>query len=332
MAGLLELDRLRVTIPVHGGPQRVIQDVSLALAPGEALAIVGESGAGKSMTVRAILRMLPAGARVEGGLRFDGQEISSFTGRELRRYRADDVGIVFQDPRAHVNPVRRIGDFMTEPLVRLRGMKRAAARARLVAILAEIGIADGERRFGQFPHELSGGLLQRMMIASVVAMEPRLILADEPTTALDATTQSDVMAILGELRASRGLALLLVTHDLDLGAAVCDRMAVMYAGTIVEERSAAEVIDDPLHPYSRARRIAPGSGAAGDAASGDQRKTRVGLRGARVVSVRAALPVRPGRMHQPPPRPVATGRRAGGLCAGGRTARQTCVGARRGDV
>jgi oligopeptide/dipeptide ABC transporter ATP-binding protein len=265
MTALLEIGGLSVTIPVHGRPQRVIQDVSLALAPGEALAIVGESGAGKSMTVRAILRMLPAGASAQGGLRFDGRDVSSFTERELRHYRANDVGIVFQDPRAHVNPVRRVGDFLIEPLVRLRGMKPAAARARVAAILAEIGVADGERRFRQFPHELSGGLLQRMMIASVVAMEPRLILADEPTTALDATTQSDVMAILGELRASRDLALLLVTHDLDLGAAVCDRMAVMYAGTIVEERSAADVIDDPLHPYtaglgaSRPGMAAPGA-------------------------------------------------------------------------
>lgn len=250
MTALLEIDRLRVTIPVHGRPQTVIQDVSLALAPGEALAIVGESGAGKSMTVRAILRMLPEGASVGGGLRFDGREISKFTDRDLRRYRANDVGVVFQNPSAHVNPVRRVGDFMIEPLVRLRGMKPAAARARVAAILAEIGVTDGERRFRQFPHELSGGLLQRMMIASVVAMEPRLILADEPTTALDATTQSDVMAILSELRASHDLALLLVTHDLDLGAAVCERMAVMYAGAIVEERSAAEVIDDPLHPYT----------------------------------------------------------------------------------
>lgn len=252
MTALLEIDGLSVTIPVGGRPQTVIHDVSLALGAGEALAIVGESGAGKSMTVRAILRMLPAGATVDGGLRFDGQEISQFKDGELRRYRADDVGVVFQDPRAHVNPVRRVGDFMIEPLVRLRGMKPAAARARVAAILAEIGVADGERRFRQFPQELSGGLLQRMMIASVVAMEPRLILADEPTTALDTTTQSDVMAILAELRASHDLALLLVTHDLDLGAAVCDRMAVMYAGTIVEERSAADVIDDPLHPYTAA--------------------------------------------------------------------------------
>ena len=252
MTALLEIDGLSVTIPVGGRPQTVIHDVSLALGAGEALAIVGESGAGKSMTVRAILRMLPAGATVDGGLRFDGQEISQFKDGELRRYRAYDVGVVFQDPRAHVNPVRRVGDFMIEPLVRLRGMKPAAARARVVAILAEIGVTDGERRFRQFPHELSGGLLQRMMIASVVAMEPRLILADEPTTALDATTQSDVMAILAELRASHDLALLLVTHDLDLGAAVCDRLAVIYAGMIVEERSAADVIDDPLHPYTAA--------------------------------------------------------------------------------
>ena len=306
MTALLEINGLRVTIPVGGLLYTVIHDVSLVLGVGEALAIVGESGAGKSMTVRAILRMLPASATVEGGLRFDGREISQLGDAELRRYRADGVGVVFQDPRAHVNPVRRVGDFMIEPLVRLRGMRPAAARERVAAILTEIGVADGERRFRQFPHELSGGLLQRMMIASVVAMEPRLILADEPTTALDATTQSDVMAILLELRASHDLALLLVTHDLDLGAAVCDRMAVMYAGTIVEERSAGHVIDDPLHPYGRARRLAAGAWRARDAAAGDSRPPAVGVRGAAGLPIRAALSVRRVRVCCAPSDFIAT--------------------------
>jgi oligopeptide/dipeptide ABC transporter ATP-binding protein len=252
MTPLLEIQDLQVTLRLDGEPRPVIHDLSLSLDPGEALAIVGESGAGKSMLLRAIMRMLPGGASATGVLRFDGRDLAGLDETELRRFRADDIGVIFQDPRAHVNPVRRVGDFLVEPLVRLRGIKPDAARRKVGSILADIGISDVERRFRQYPHELSGGLLQRMMIAAAVAMQPRLILADEPTTALDATTQSDVMAILSALRASHGLGMLLVTHDLDLGAAVCDRMAVMYAGTIVEAGAAERMIRDPLHPYTAA--------------------------------------------------------------------------------
>jgi peptide/nickel transport system ATP-binding protein len=247
---LLEINQLRVELKIGGSRRTIIHDVSLDIARGEALGVVGESGAGKSMTIRAILGMLPTDAGVTGSIRFDGRDIAAMDAKVLRRYRAHDVGVVFQDPRAHINPVRRIGDFLTEPLVRLRGIDPKTARRRVKAILEEIGVDDGEQRFRQFPHELSGGLLQRMMIAAVVAMEPRLILADEPTTALDVTTQADVMAILGELQRARHMALLLVTHDLDLAAAVCDRMAVMYAGSVVEHGAAGRIIARPLHPYS----------------------------------------------------------------------------------
>jgi oligopeptide/dipeptide ABC transporter ATP-binding protein len=249
-SGLLEVRHLRVRLGPSGRPRTVIHDVEFSIAPGEALGLVGESGAGKSMTLKAILRMLPAGAVADGTIRFDGRDVKALTVEELRRYRANDVGVVFQDPRAHVNPVRRIGDFLTEPLVRLRGMDRRAALRRVQGILDQIGVHDSERRFRQYAHELSGGLLQRMMIASVVAMQPRLILADEPTTALDVTTQADVMAILHELRTNHGMALLLVTHDLDLASAVCDRLAVMYAGRIVEYGDAQALVGRPLHPYS----------------------------------------------------------------------------------
>jgi oligopeptide/dipeptide ABC transporter ATP-binding protein len=166
----------------------------------------------------------------------------------LRRYR-EAVAMIFQDPRAHVNPVRRIGDFMTETL-RLKGVAGAEAAARAARALRDVGIEDGERRLGQYPHELSGGLLQRVMIATMLLAEPRLVLADEPTTALDVTTQAEVMAILDELRREHGLALLFITHDLELAAAVCDRTAVMYAGQIVETNTADVLDRDPLHPYT----------------------------------------------------------------------------------
>ena len=167
---------------------------------------------------------------------------------QLRRYRVGDVGMIFQDPRAHVNPVHTVGDFLTEGLVHTRGVRRDEAERRAVVLLDEVGVRNAEQRLRQYPHELSGGLLQRVMIASVLLAEPKLILADEPTTALDVTAQSDVMAILDEQRRARGLALLFITHDLELAAACCDRLAVMYAGEIVEQ--GAHVYDAPTHPYT----------------------------------------------------------------------------------
>jgi oligopeptide/dipeptide ABC transporter ATP-binding protein len=158
--------------------------------------------------------------------------------------------MIFQDPRVHVNPVRTVGDFLTEALSTNLGVRQREARARVLALLEEVRVDDPPRRMGQYPHELSGGLLQRTMIAAALAVEPRLLLADEPTTALDVTTQAEVMAILDELRRERGLAMLFITHDLDLAAAVCDRTAVMYAGTIVEEQPSTSLHERPLHPYT----------------------------------------------------------------------------------
>jgi oligopeptide/dipeptide ABC transporter ATP-binding protein len=250
VTALLEIDGLTVQLPVEGKLRTVLHDVSLTIGAGEALGLVGESGSGKSMTARAIGRLLPRGAETSGAIRFDGADVQSLGGQRLRAYR-EEVAMVFQDPRAHVNPVRRIGDFMTEGL-RLRGMARSEAAARAVASLDAVGIEDGARRLEQYPHELSGGLLQRVMIATMLLGDPRLMLADEPTTALDVTTQAEVMAILDALRRERGLALLFITHDLELAAAVCDRTVVMYAGQVVETRASALLESDPLHPYTAA--------------------------------------------------------------------------------
>jgi oligopeptide/dipeptide ABC transporter ATP-binding protein len=307
---LLEIRGLRIDLQVGTVLRTVVRDVSLDVPAGGSVALVGESGSGKSMTARAILRLLPAGAGVGGQVRFDGRDVAGLTDPELRRYRADDVGIVFQDPRAHVNPVRRVGDFLTEPLVRVRGMDRQAARHTVAGILDEVGVPDPEHRFRQYPHELSGGLLQRMMIASVVAMRPRLIVADEPTTALDVTTQADVMAILAHLRRSRGLALLLITHDLDLAAAVCERAAVMYAGSILEDRPAQALLHDPRHPYSAAL----ASSRPGQAGPGERLLAVPG----RPLSASEAPPgctfaprchyAQPAcRQHRPDPRPLPDG-------------------------
>jgi oligopeptide/dipeptide ABC transporter ATP-binding protein len=250
MSALLEIRSLTARLPVAGELRTVLHDVSLTIAAGEALGLVGESGAGKSMMARAIGRLLPRGAKTDGSVLFDARDVLGLGGGDLRRYR-EEVAMVFQDPRAHVNPVRRIGDFMTETL-RLKGVAPAEAAVRAARALRDVGVDDGQQRLAQYPHELSGGLLQRVMIATMLLGRPRLVLADEPTTALDVTTQAEVMAILDELRREHGLALLFITHDLDLAAAVCDRTAVMYAGQIVET-NAADVLDrDPLHPYTAA--------------------------------------------------------------------------------
>ncbi len=249
MTALLEVERLTVRLVVEGEPRTVLQEVGLEIAEGEAVGLVGESGSGKSMTARAIARLLPARAAVDGSIRFDGRDVLSLRGAALREFRGE-VATIFQDPRAHVNPVRRIGDFMTEALRTNGGVPAAQARRRAVHLLEEVGIEDGERRLGQYPHELSGGMLQRVMIAAALLTEPRLILADEPTTALDVTIQAEVMAILDALRRDLGLALLFITHDLDLAAAVCDRTTVMYAGQIVEMQPSQLLHGDPLHPYT----------------------------------------------------------------------------------
>ena len=247
VANLLEVSGLKVTL----GAGTALRGVDFAIRPGEALGLVGESGSGKSMTARAIGRLLPGGARSAGAITFDGTDVSRLDGKALRGYRGQ-VAMVFQDPRAHVNPVRRIGDFMTEALQANLAVPAAEARRRAVDMLAQVGIDDGAKRLRQYPHQMSGGMLQRVMIAAALLTNPRLLLADEPTTALDVTTQAEVMAILDGLRREFGLAMLFITHDLDLAAAICDRTAVMYAGQIVEIRASALLHDDPLHPYTAA--------------------------------------------------------------------------------
>ena len=248
---LLEVDRLTVLLEVNGVKRAVLREVSLTVHPGETVGLVGESGSGKSMTARAVDRLLPRGAEVCGSIRFGSADVGGLAGADLRRYRSQ-VAMIFQDPRAHTNPVRRVGDFMTEALRTNLGVPRAEARRRAVEMLARVGIEDGARRLRQYPHQLSGGILQRVMIAAALLTRPRLLLADEPTTALDVTTQAEVMAILDGLRREYGLAMLFITHDLELAAAICDRTVVMYAGQVVEVRASALLHGDPLHPYTAA--------------------------------------------------------------------------------
>jgi oligopeptide/dipeptide ABC transporter ATP-binding protein len=250
---LLQVADLRLEIAMRRREKRaILRGVSFGISSGEALGLVGESGSGKSMTARAVTGLLPSGATASGTVSFDGTPVLEMPAARLRRLRSHEMAMIFQDPRAHINPVHTVGDFLTEGLIATRGTGRGEARDVVSRLLNEVGIPDAGRRMRQHPHELSGGLLQRVMIAAALAGGPRLLLADEPTTALDVTTQEEVMAILDAQRRQRGLALLFITHDLELAAAVCDRIAVMYAGRIVEVAPAAALHSDPRHPYTRA--------------------------------------------------------------------------------
>jgi oligopeptide/dipeptide ABC transporter ATP-binding protein len=252
MTALLEVDDLTVLLPVAGEMRAVLRDVSFSLDTGHTLGLVGESGSGKSMTVRTIARLLPDGADVAGRVSFDGSAVFDLRGEALRSYRARDVAMIFQDARAYTNPVRRIGDFLTEAMRTNERVPKTDADKRAMELLAEVGITDPERRMRQYPHELSGGLLQRVMIAAAVAAQPRLILADEPTTALDVTTQAEVMGILRRMQREHGMAMLFITHDLELAGAVCDETIVLYAGQVMEQQTSARLHHDPLHPYTAA--------------------------------------------------------------------------------
>lgn len=247
MNPLLQIDQLRLWLPTHDEP--LLRDVTLSVADGEAVGLVGESGSGKSLTTRAILRLVPKGISLGGSIMYRGENVLDFDQKRLRAWRASEVAIVFQDPRAHINPVRTIGDFLTEGLRERRATRRDVER-QAADLLADVGVSAPDRRLRQYPHQLSGGLLQRVMIASTLLRSPKLLIADEPTTALDVTTQSEVMAIIDEQRRERGMALLFITHDLDLAAAVCDRIGVMYAGSIVEDAAADRILDEPTHPYT----------------------------------------------------------------------------------
>jgi oligopeptide/dipeptide ABC transporter ATP-binding protein len=227
----------------------VVDRISFEIGRGEFVGLVGESGSGKSITARSLLRLLPKGADQLGAVHFDDLDVLALSDRELRYLRASRVAMIFQDPRAHVDPLWRVSDHIAEPL-RLREFKRDEIRARSRGLLEQVGIVDPDRCLDAYPDQLSGGMLQRVMIAGALAAEPELLIADEPTTALDVTTQAEIMGILADLSRDRNLATLFITHDLELASAICDRVLVMYAGMIVESGPCADVFARQLHPYT----------------------------------------------------------------------------------
>lgn len=247
---LLEIRELSIALPTTQAARTVVANVSLSISEGESLALVGESGSGKSMTARAITRTVPTGAHVRGRIRFAGRDVLAMSDAELRTFRQRHVALIYQDPRAHINPVRRIEDFLLEGLALYDHRPRRLLVDKVTSLLREVGIVDPQRCLRSYPHQLSGGMLQRVAITAALATDPRLLLADEPTTALDTTTQAEVVELLRSLQARRGLALLFITHDLDLAATLCDRTAVMYAGRIVEMQPSLALHAEPRHPYS----------------------------------------------------------------------------------
>ena len=250
---LLELRGLTVEIEGQLGKIRPVREVSLHIDAGETLALVGESGSGKSLTGLAITGLLPNVARVAGGaVLLDGIDLTRLPEEELRRLRGRAMAMIFQDPASSLNPVHRVGDQIAEAILAHRKKSASAAQTEAVALLKRVGIPDPERRVRAYPHELSGGMRQRVMIAIAIANGPRLLIADEPTTALDVTIQAQVLELLSELKRQSGLALLFITHSLPVVAEIADRVAVMYAGEIVEQGHTDAVFAAPLHPYTAA--------------------------------------------------------------------------------
>ena len=254
MSILLEVHDLTIRFPTARGESVPVSRVSLRIERGETLALVGESGSGKSLTGLALLGLVPPPGRLDPASRIllDGSDVTRLTGDALRTIRGGRIGIVFQDALTSLTPVLTVGDQLREAITAHRKLSAAAARDAALALLGEVGLPDPASSYGAYPHELSGGQRQRALIAIALAGQPDLLIADEATTALDVTVQAQVLETLDRLRASHGMAILLITHDLGLGAGRADRVAVMYAGQIVEEASTASLFDAPGHPYTRA--------------------------------------------------------------------------------
>ncbi len=249
---LLRIEELCVRLATSRGVVRAVEDVSLTLAPGTTLGIVGESGCGKTMLARALLRLLPANATVSGRVVFDGQELGSLAPEALRRLRGRAIAVVFQDPMTSLNPVLTIGTQIVETLQAHMGMAANSARLRAIELLASVGIPEPQRRLRQYPHHLSGGMRQRVAIAIALSCEPRLLIADEPTTALDVTVQAQILDLLAREQRRREMAMVLVTHDLGVVAQRADTVAVMYAGRIVEQAGARRLFGAMRMPYTAA--------------------------------------------------------------------------------
>jgi peptide/nickel transport system ATP-binding protein len=248
---MLEVEHLKVQFPTRRGTLTAVDDVSFSIAPGEVLGVVGESGAGKSITGMAVIGLLdPPGRIAAGAVRLEGRRIDNLPHEELRRIRGRRIGVIFQDPLTSLNPLYTIGQQLEETILTHLPLSQAQARERALSLLREVGIPAPEARYGSYPHHFSGGMRQRVVIALALAAEPRLLIADEPTTALDVSIQAQIIALLKRLAGERGAAVMLITHDMGVIAETAHRVAVMYAGRLAEIGPVREVIHAPKHPYT----------------------------------------------------------------------------------
>src|SRR5580692_4944815 len=253
MAPLLEIEDLHTEIRLRSATVHALEGVSLNVEAGECLGIVGESGCGKTMTALSIMQLLPPGGHITGGsITLSGQEISALNDDGMRHVRGNEVGMIFQDPMTSLNPTMTVGDQIAETVLLHRGADHKTALARAIEVLGPVGMPRPEERVSNYPHQLSGGMRQRVMIAMALACEPKLLIADEPTTALDVTIQKQILELIDDLRRRLGMAVILVTHDLGVIAGRADRAVVMYAGRVVEMTSTIRLFGNPRHPYTEA--------------------------------------------------------------------------------
>ncbi len=249
---VLEVKDLRTTFRLRHGRVHAVNGVSFNLAKGEMLGVVGESGCGKSVSMLSIINLLPPAAKIEGGtVLLNGRDLRTLNRREMQRVRGNSIGMIFQDPMTSLNPVLKIGVQMAEAIIYHRRISRAEAYDRCEELLNLVGIANARERLHEFPHQLSGGMRQRVMIAMALTCEPEILIADEPTTALDVTIQAQIVELLKDIREKLGTSIILITHDLGLIAGMVDRVVVMYAGHIVESAPVDEIYYDPRHPYTK---------------------------------------------------------------------------------
>ncbi|MBF8184271.1 ABC transporter ATP-binding protein [Nonomuraea sp. K274] len=249
---LLTIEDLNLSVPAPEGSRQILHGVSLHVSEGETVGLVGESGSGKSTTARAALRLVPDHASMKGSISVLGHDMVAADRAVVRKVRSELAAMIFQEPRAVLNPVRRIGDSATERLVHVHRVAKARAREQITSLFGEVGLDNPDRLLRAYPHQLSGGMLQRVVIAAALSIGPRLLLADEATSALDVTTQAEVLALLRRLQREREMGVLFITHDLQLAAAYCDRVYVMKDGSVVEHQKAATIFVNPTTPYTKA--------------------------------------------------------------------------------
>ncbi|ATO51096.1 MULTISPECIES: ABC transporter ATP-binding protein [Brevibacillus] len=253
MERILEVKDLHVSFHTYAGEVKAVRGVNFHVNKGEAVAIVGESGCGKSVTAQSLMKLIPTppGEYKQGQILFNGQDIIKKTNKEMESIRGKDIGMIFQDPMTSLNPTMTIGNQIMEGLIKHQNMSKAAAKERAIELLNIVGIPQPDRRVNQYPHEFSGGMRQRGMIAISLSCSPKLLIADEPTTALDVTIQAQILDLMKDLQKKMGTSIIMITHDLGVVAEMCDRVVVMYAGKVIEEGTVDEVFYNPQHPYTK---------------------------------------------------------------------------------